>query len=781
VHSTSYTPLFRFLFLLALASFSASASLGKGSFSVKPAPSWVRTVVPNTEVEGSQQTATSSSQLLSDEQTRVGNNGSVERYYHYVTRVDGASGLDDLSQLRFYFEPSYQQLIIHYVKIKRGNSSIDILRPSEIKMVQQEEELDQQLFNGTLAAVIFVNDLRIGDSVDYAYSINGENPVLGGRFTDTLYLADTEPIQEHVIRLLVPSNRSLNIKNNNTTLSFTSQSIGQDTEYLWYDKNIAAAGKDEYTPVWFDPYPSISVSEFRNWSDVVQWALPFYQQSAPRNRELLAKVEQWKQASGSSEERVITALRFVQDEIRYLGIELGRYSHQPTLPDQVFARRFGDCKDKSLLLSSILTAMNIEAVPVLINTRARATLDSWQPSPFAFDHVIVRASIDGKAYWFDPTISYQRGTLKNYYDPPFERALVLRAGEQALTQIPRPVVESRSIKIVESYTGGEGLPVTLNVTTTYRGADADEVRYGLSTESLAELSKEYLNYYADSMPSISANGLPEVTDDPITNIIVVTENYLVDDFWRNKSHSFLADKVYVELDKRGLSQRSMPLRVRYPLNIDQTILVNLGRGHEFPSGNEVFSDDVVRFEARASQSGNQFVLHCSLKTFGDSVSVGQIQNHLRLLGDARGVSGFDLAQSTATPQFSFGSTIPFLLFLAFLLLGGGFVLFRLLRDNSKGRAKNFAEKQKVNPGATAETALPISSNDQLESLIRHFPCRCGANAFDPAQPPTQERFSYDGEKLVGVRFVCGACGQTSDLYFRFQADPTADGVPSLST
>ncbi|HSE24619.1 MAG TPA: DUF3857 domain-containing transglutaminase family protein [Pyrinomonadaceae bacterium] len=776
-----YQSTFHLILLVVLTFTSATVSFAKGSFSVKPAPSWVRAVAPSVGSLSSQQADTSSSQLLSDEQTKVGSNGSVERYYHYVTRVDGASGLDDLSQLRFYFEPSYQQLVIHFVRIQRGSSAIDILRPAEIKIVQQEEELDQQLFNGTLAAVLFVNDLRIGDSVDFAYSINGENPVLGGRFTDTLYLADTKPIQEHVIRLVVPTERSLDIKNNNTKLTFTSQSIGQDTEYLWYDKNIAAVSKDDYTPVWFDPYPTISVSEFRNWSDVVQWALPFYQQSALHNRELVAKVAQWKQTSVSTEDRLITALRFVQDEIRYLGIELGRYSHQPTSPDQVFARRFGDCKDKSLLLSSILTAMDIDAVPVLINTRARSTLDSWQPSPFAFDHVIVRATLNGKTYWFDPTISYQRGTLRTYYDPPFERALVLRPGEQALSRIPPPNPESRYISIIETYTGGNGLPVTLKVDTTYQGADADEVRYGLATESLADLSKEYLNYYADSMPSIKANGLPVVKDDPVKNTLVVTENYLVDDFWKDKNHTFLADKIYVELDKRGLSQRTTPLKVKFPLRVDQTIFVNLGSGYDFPSGEEVFSDDAMHFEARALKNGNHFALHCSLKTFADSVAVDKIQNHLRLLGEARQMSGFDLAQASATQRFSARTTVPLLLFLGFVLLGGGYVVIRLVRENSNGRAKNFAEKQKVNPGATAETALPITSNDQIEALSRQFACRCGATAYNPAQPPTQERFSYDGEKLVGVRFVCGACGQTSDLYLRFQGEQTAEGVPSLST
>jgi hypothetical protein len=321
----------------------------------------------------------------------------------------------------------------------------------------------------------------------------------------------------------------------------------------------------------------------------------------------------------------------------------------------------------------------------------------------------------------------------------------------------------------------------LQVATTYQNADADEVRYGLATESLADLSKEYLNYYADAMPSIKATGLPVVKDDPVKNTLVVTENYLVDDFWKDKSHTFLADKVYVELDKRGLSQRTMPLKVKFPLRVDQTIFVNLGSGYDFPSGEEVFSDDAMHFEARASKNGNHFALHCSLKTFADSVAVDKIQNHLRLLGEARQMSGFDLAQASATQRFSARTTVPLLLFLGFVLLGGGYVVIRLVRENSNGRAKNFAEKQKVNPGATAETALLITSNEQIEALSRQFACRCGATAYNPAQPPTQERFSYDGEKLVGVRFVCGACGQTSDLYLRFQGEQTADGVPSMST
>src|SRR5688500_15976321 len=156
--------------------------------------------------------------------------------------------------------------------------------------------------------------------------------------------------------------------------------------------------------------------------------------------ELISKIQKWQTDLQSPEQRTVAALRFVQDEIRYLGIELGRYSHQPTSPAKVFARRFGDCKDKSLLLATLLKSMGVDAVPALVHSSEGKSLDAKQPSPFAFDHVIVQAKPAGKTYWCDTTISYQRGGLHKYYEPPYERALVKRAGTVELEKIPLPSI-----------------------------------------------------------------------------------------------------------------------------------------------------------------------------------------------------------------------------------------------------------------------------------------------------------------------------------------------------
>ena len=759
--------------------FSQLAS-AKASFTVKAPPTWVRKVVPSSAISSATQSGKSSTRVLDDQQIKVSGK-SVERYYHFYRRVDNTAGLNDLSQLRFYFEPSYQQLAIHFVRIIRGSSVIESLNPAEVKTVQKETELDQQLYNGTLAAVIFVNDIRVGDIVEYAYTITGDNPVMGGRFTETVYLADTEPIEEMILRLVYPSNRQLAIKNDNTQLEPTKTSIGEDTEYLWYSKNVNAVDSEDSTPDWFNPYPRINLSEFQNWSEVVNWALPFYQNSPLNNQALRAKVEEWRKASEAPGVRAIAALRFVQDEIRYLGIELGRYSHQPTVPEKVFARRFGDCKDKSLLLSSILNAMGIEAAPALVNTNERASLDKWQATPFAFDHVIVQTKINGKTYWFDPTISYQRGGLEYYYDPPFERALVLRVDTKDLEKIPVPLSDAGSVDIVEVYSGQDSQsPISLTVTKTYRGTEADDMRYSLSSSSLSDLSKSRLNFYADSTPSIIADGLPQVEDDQQTNVLVIKEKYSIPELWKDDRHSFFAGRIYAELEKPHVSQRSAPLEVNYPLSIRQTILINIGGGYDFPIESDVLSDNALRFEYRYSKNGNQLGMYFSLKTFSDSVSTTELQSHLALLDRAQQLVGFDLSRSGSAVLISreSGNTsgvMVALVWIVILLPVALFVVWLVRGRAKRHRRTQFAKDLQPLPGASPETALRLSSEEQVESMLLDYSCRCGQRPYNSESPAKRERFIYDGQRLLGIRLQCPACRQYSDVYVNPLFEREAEG------
>ena len=63
-----------------------------------------------------------------------------------------------------------------------------------------------------------------------------------------------------------------------------------------------------------------------------------------------------------SDENKITAIhRFVTRDVRYVALEFGEHGYKPYKAKDVMARRFGDCKDKALLMKSLLRSLGIES------------------------------------------------------------------------------------------------------------------------------------------------------------------------------------------------------------------------------------------------------------------------------------------------------------------------------------------------------------------------------------------------------------------------------------
>src|SRR5690349_21664780 len=162
--------------ILAIAAVAGLAgrahTSGKASFSIKPSPSWV---LPPPAVSASvpQDANGGTFHLLEDYQRRVSGN-STERYSHRVLKILSARGLETASQIKLEFEPSYEDLVIHHISIRRGDRTINALKPAEIRLVQQRTDLDEREYNGQFSALLFLNDVRLGDVLDYAYSINGD-------------------------------------------------------------------------------------------------------------------------------------------------------------------------------------------------------------------------------------------------------------------------------------------------------------------------------------------------------------------------------------------------------------------------------------------------------------------------------------------------------------------------------------------------------------------------------------------------------------------------------
>jgi len=121
-----------------------------------------------------------------------------------------------------------------------------------------------------------------------------------------------------------------------------------------------------------------------------------------------------------SVKQIKAALQLVQDRIRYVYIGLNGGNFMPAAADETWTRRFGDCKAKTALLLAVLRGLGIRGEAVLVNSLGGDGINERLPTPFVFDHVLVRVNLGKQTYWLDGTRLGDR-TL----DPPLALRWVL--------------------------------------------------------------------------------------------------------------------------------------------------------------------------------------------------------------------------------------------------------------------------------------------------------------------------------------------------------------------
>lgn len=769
----------RFIALLGLSLLALQTSAltrGTNYFTLAPPPTWIRQEpLATTSAEQRAEARDGVVYLLSDQQVRV-TNATTERYYHHIHEVIAQPGVEHVSQLELEFDPSYQRLVIHHIQIRRGTQIINAFKPGEIRLLQKEDEMEQRLFNGTLAALAILNDVRVGDVVEYDYSVNGANPILAGRFADVNYLVESEPVARLRYRLLWPAGRVLQQQVRNLELKPQEQHHGDHIEYVWERTNLPAPDFDTDTTPAAEEYPTLYVTEFKSWQEIAAWAAPLYRLQGPLPAALRQQIEKWRQSAPQPEAQMLAALRFIQDEIRYLGIELGPHSHQPHQPGQVLERRYGDCKDKALLLATVLRELGIEAYPALVNTDLHDRVQALPPSPFVFDHVITQVRWQGRAYWFDPTVSLQRGGLAQHANPDFGRALVVRPEATALEEIPLPAPARPLKTIKEIYTvNGDNRSARLEIVYTYRGSEADAMRDYLAKNTLKDLVKERLTLLHARDHSITPADKPTISDDAANNIVVVIERYECARFWREGARAFNADRLTPELPVIQADAKK-PVVLSYPFDVEQQIEIRTPWPLNVAPDAGSVANSALQFDFRRAREGRTLKLVYRLRTLRGYVSANESARlaadieHIEDAGNFR-LANQPLAFGALANPLGLGS----LIFLGALLLSLPLLGFVTYKTWQARRTPPPAEPRLsiTLPGSEPASPLRVADEPALAARVAGLRCECGGGYLLPASNAVRETVIFDGNRLLLVPLHCTACAQARDVYFDFSAPESA--------
>jgi hypothetical protein len=165
--------------------------------------------------------------------------------------------------------------------------------------------------------------------------------------------------------------------------------------------------------------------------------------------------------------------RFVIEKTRYVGLEFGIHGYKPYPASQVLLRRFGDCKDKALLLMALLREVGIESELVLLRSRRAGGVDSEPASLAIFDHAITY--VPRLDLYLDGTAEFAGMSELPSQD---QGVMVLRVGwgGTTLARTPvRPAAANRAARAWEVVLAADG-SARVDETVTIRGQAAQEWR-----------------------------------------------------------------------------------------------------------------------------------------------------------------------------------------------------------------------------------------------------------------------------------------------------------------
>jgi hypothetical protein len=265
-------------------------------------------------------------------------------------------------------------------------------------------------------------------------------------------------------------------------------------QWQWVVNNVEAIRPEEDMPPWravagqmivsFFPPGGGPSKGFGNWNDMALWEAGLVRGRRESSPEIKQKVAALTASETSVARKMAVLGKFVQDDIRYVAIELGIGGWQPHVANDILSHHFGDCKDKATLMSTMLKEIGIDSYYVIVNTR-RGAVNANTPAVNWFNHAILAIKLPdgtaegdlravfehktlGKLLIFDPTddltpFGYLRGALQANFG-----LLVTDSGGE-LIQLP---------KLAASMNGTRRMAkLTLTPAGTLTG-DVQEVRLG---------------------------------------------------------------------------------------------------------------------------------------------------------------------------------------------------------------------------------------------------------------------------------------------------------------
>jgi hypothetical protein len=345
--------------------------------------------------------------LLCDENVYLTEKDQLISDDHYVIKVINDRGKEAFGEVTLAYDSTYEKLELVYARTIKPDGTVVTVGEKNIRDVSLY--MNFPLYSNVRARIISMPEVSVGSVIEYRVKTYQSQLPNKKDFNTAYWLQMDEPILWQRCRIDVPISRKLRYKIINGDYNVFGFDMtpkvmqkGNRVVYTLEFKNVPQIIPESSMPPMARSNPYILFSTLGSWNDIYTWWRDLYRDKIVADEAIKAKVRALTGDKKSPEEKLRAIYNFCAQEVRYVAVEYGDAGFEPHKATEIFANKYGDCKDKAVLLVAMLQAAGIEAFPVLISTQDSLDLEEDLPT-LLFNHAITATKLGDKLVFMDVT------------------------------------------------------------------------------------------------------------------------------------------------------------------------------------------------------------------------------------------------------------------------------------------------------------------------------------------------------------------------------------------
>jgi tetratricopeptide (TPR) repeat protein len=339
--------------------------------------------------------------LLEERDMVIYENNTGVHDEHRMVKILNDRGKRYYAEVKLPFDDTYETIEVNYARTIHPDGSIIPVGKKHIKVVTPWA--DFPMYGNYKVMIISMPGVVQGAIIEYSATKYSMKLLNEDDFHVDAWVSGTEPKLLQKYSLTCPRNRDVKIKNLRIDVE-PEVNIKDDTKTIsWKIENVPVIIWESAMPNVDDIMPKIMITSFESWDEVYKCWKSLYEGKLKTDAAIIDKVEELVEGKHADAEKARAIYEYVASKIRYVGLEYGEGGMIPHRATEVFANKYGDCKDQSVLLISMMSEAGLEAYPVLIGMN-KGMLHKDMPGFFQFNHCIVALKMDGKYIFLDPIV-----------------------------------------------------------------------------------------------------------------------------------------------------------------------------------------------------------------------------------------------------------------------------------------------------------------------------------------------------------------------------------------